>query len=225
MFPLMRSLISSSVRLTAFIDCQVRGNEARSASLHLVEKRNRRADLAGCAIPALQPIVFNERGLHRVQIRALRKAFNRCNLIAVVHGGKCQARVDAPSVDQNSTSSALAVIAALLCTGHCRFSRSRSSKVVRGIDLQPVRLPIDHQAAFERMCRRAIAPGPLLRQARLPAPASAPPTKALRLTPGVSCACSNSFCFMSASRTRLSDSCVARHWIAFGADCDASTLR
>ena len=81
------------------------------ASISL-QHRDRRADLTGCAVPALIAIVLDEGGLHRMQIGGRAQPFNGRDAVAFVHHGKRQAGVDPTPVDHHRAGAALPVIAA-----------------------------------------------------------------------------------------------------------------
>src|SRR5436190_820216 len=51
----------------------------------LLEQRHRRHDLSRRAVPTLEPIMLEERRLHRMQISMLRQPFDCRNLIALMH--------------------------------------------------------------------------------------------------------------------------------------------
>src|ERR1700731_2123652 len=58
----------------------VRGHMAWPTRLVFRQQRDRRADLTGRAIPALQSIVAHEGSLHRMQIAILCQTLNGCDL-------------------------------------------------------------------------------------------------------------------------------------------------
>ena len=81
----------------------------------LVDTRNRRHDLAGRAVAALQGVVIDECLLHGMQftIRG-RQAFDRCDLASVRLRRQCQAGNDATAIDMDGAGTALSVIAPFL---------------------------------------------------------------------------------------------------------------
>ncbi len=92
---------------------------------------NGRHDLAGCAVPALKPITFYKRLLHRVQLAAIGQAFNGSNLFACRLRRKSKTAQYPLTIYMNRAGAALTVIATFLVPVSCNSSLSRSSKVVR----------------------------------------------------------------------------------------------
>jgi hypothetical protein len=82
---------------------------------HFRKHADRRADLAGGAIAALESVVLDERGLKRVKSFRGAETLNGHDVIVVVHDRERQTRVYAPSICQHCTRTALSVIATLLC--------------------------------------------------------------------------------------------------------------
>ena len=124
MLPLIRSRISASVNAISR-GRHVGGDVAGPAGLRFGEHADRRADLAGGAVAALEAVVLDERGLQRVQRAGRAQAFDRHDLVALVHDGERQARVDAPAVDQHRAGAALPVVAALLGAGQVQVLAQR----------------------------------------------------------------------------------------------------
>ena len=87
------------------------------AGLTLLDQTDRTHDLAGRAEPALQAIVGEKGLLHRMKPIALRHAFDRQDVGAVVTDRKRKARIDPSSVDDDRAGAALAAVAALLGSG------------------------------------------------------------------------------------------------------------
>ena len=85
-----------------------------SASSSIAE---RRADLAGGAVAALEAVVLEEGLLQRVQLVAVGQALDGGDLGAVGGDREHQAGVDAAAVEQDGAGAALAVVAALLGAG------------------------------------------------------------------------------------------------------------
>ena len=108
----------------------------------LGEHANCRADLTRRAIAALEAVVVDERGLHRMQIVTVRQALDRRDRVAVVHHGERQAGVDPAAVDQHGAGAALSVVAALFRAGSARCSRKASSRVVRESNVRSWSLPL-----------------------------------------------------------------------------------
>ncbi len=112
----------------------VGGGVAGPAGLRLGEHADGRADLAGRAVAALEGVVLDEGGLQRMQGTRRAQAFDRHDLVVLVHDGEGQARVDAPAVDQHGTGAALPVVAALLGAGQVQVLAQRVEQ--RGADIQ-----------------------------------------------------------------------------------------
>src|SRR5215472_14839611 len=85
------------------------------------EQRDRRHDLTGRAVAALERVVFDERLLHGMELVAVRQTFDRCHMFAGDSRRKCQARQHAAAFDVDRARTALAVVAA--------FFRARQLKV------------------------------------------------------------------------------------------------
>ena len=98
---------------------------AGPTGLRLGEHADGRADLAGSAVAALEAVALDEGGLQRVQRARRAQAFDRHDLVALVHDGERQARVDAPAVDQHGAGAALPVVAALLGAGQVQMLAQR----------------------------------------------------------------------------------------------------
>ena len=87
------------------------------AGLAFVDEADRAHDLARRAEAALEAVMGDEGGLHRMEQVALGETFDGDDLSAVEAGGERQARIDAPAVDQHRAGAALAAVAALLGAG------------------------------------------------------------------------------------------------------------
>ena len=88
--------------------------------LPLLDQADRAHDLAWRAEPALQTVMGNEGGLHRMKAAAVGYAFDRKHIGAVVAESESQARIDAPAIDQDGARAALAAVAALLRAGEVK---------------------------------------------------------------------------------------------------------
>ena len=102
------------------------------AGLTLLDQTDRAHDLAGRAKPALQAVMGDKGLLHRMKPAALRHAFDRQDIGAVVTDRERKAGIDPPSVDDDRAGATLAAVAALLGSCQIRRSRRRSSSVMRG---------------------------------------------------------------------------------------------
>ena len=98
------------------------------------QQRHRRHDLARCAITALIGVVRNERGLHRMQVFRLTNAFDRRDLVALMHRGKAKTRIHAPTIDVHRAGTALAMIASLLRSGQVQMFAETIEKSRARID-------------------------------------------------------------------------------------------
>jgi hypothetical protein len=81
----------------------------------------------------------DERFLHRVQLLAVRHTFDREDVSAVVADRECEAGIDPASIDDDCAGTALAAVAALLCSlsnpnvreeGREAWTRGSSSSMV-----------------------------------------------------------------------------------------------
>src|SRR5882757_10009100 len=82
----------------------------------LLEKGDRRHDLARGTVAALVSVVFHKRRLHGMQVTGLAQAFDGGDLVAFVHDCQGEAGVDATAVHVDGTGSALAVVTTFLST-------------------------------------------------------------------------------------------------------------
>src|SRR5690606_20557721 len=102
-------------------------------------------DLARGAEAALQALMFDEGGLERVKVVAVRQTFYRLALGSVLHSGKRQARDDPPAVQKNGARAAGALITPLLRAREIeRFAQHVEQRLPR-IDLDLPSLSIDGQ--------------------------------------------------------------------------------
>src|SRR3984893_1515314 len=95
----------------------VRRRIAWPARLVFSQQRDRRANLTGGAIPALQTIMAYKCRLHWVEIAIFFQTLDGRDLVARMHYGERQAAVDALSIDDHGAGAALSLVAALLGTG------------------------------------------------------------------------------------------------------------
>jgi len=98
----------------------VRRDVARCALFDFAQHPDRRTDLTGRAVAALETVVLDEGGLDGVEfsIRACSgETFDGCDFASVINYGEREARVDAPAVNEHRARAALAVIATLLRAG------------------------------------------------------------------------------------------------------------
>ena len=117
---------------------------ARSA---LREQGHGGQDLARRAAPALKGVVADERLLHRMQAAVVAgQPFDRRDRAAVALRRERQARHDALAVEQHRARAAGALIAALLRAGQPELVAQRVEQRDAGIELQPVRPPVDLEA-------------------------------------------------------------------------------
>ena len=84
------------------------------SGMALGDKTDRAHDLARRAVAALQTVMGDEGRLHRMQIFALGKTFDRDDVRSVQAGGQGQAGIDAPAIHQHGAGAALAAIAPFL---------------------------------------------------------------------------------------------------------------
>src|SRR5471032_1510894 len=96
---------------------QVGADEARYPALGLRSHADRRANLPGRAIAALEPVMIDERLLQRVQTASFGQSFDRGDLPTLMLHGQGKARQDTFAVDQHRAGAARALVAALLGAG------------------------------------------------------------------------------------------------------------
>ncbi len=113
-----------------------RTRSGSSPASTLLDQTDRTHDLAGRAEAALQAIMGNKRLLHRMKPIALRHAFDRQDVSAVVTDRKRQAGIDPPSVDDDRAGAALAAVAALLGSGQMQaFAKKIEQRDARIVEL------------------------------------------------------------------------------------------
>ena len=81
---------------------------------HLVQHPDRRAELAGRAVAALERVVGDERPLERVQLPVPGEALDGHDLGALMRDRQGQAAVRTPAVQEDGAGAALPVVASLL---------------------------------------------------------------------------------------------------------------
>jgi hypothetical protein len=87
---------------------------ARHPAPRLVEKRDRRHDLAGRAVAALEGVAFDESALHWMEPLAVRQPLDCGDLVVLVGDRKREAGKGSATVDVHRAGAALPVVAALL---------------------------------------------------------------------------------------------------------------
>ena len=126
MLPLMNSRMSASL-----------------AALPSSISSDRRHDLPGRAVAALEGVVRDEGPLHRVQVVAVGEALDRRDLVTLARDGEREAGEHAPAVDPDRARAAGALVAALLLPVRSRCSRSASSRLTRRLDVDDVVPAVD----------------------------------------------------------------------------------
>ena len=109
----------------------------------LAQQRDGGADLPRRAVAALESVVADEGGLHRMQRAVLREPFNRDDLLSAVHHGEGEAGVIAPSVDENRARAARPLIASFFRAGEIEMLAQRVEQRGARIEPQFVRFTID----------------------------------------------------------------------------------
>ncbi len=89
------------------------------------EQRGSGHDLAGGAIATLKSVMLQESDLDGMQFAILSQALDGGDLVALVHDGKRQARIYAPSVYVQRACAALAVVATFLRAGKLKVFAQR----------------------------------------------------------------------------------------------------
>ena len=115
---------------------------------------DRRHDLAGRAVAALEGVVIDEGLLHRMQ-RAVRlgEAFDGGDLLALDARGERQARQHAAAVDQHRAGAALAMVAALLGAGQADVLAQRVEQRGPHVERQLMALAVDAHRDLEGVRR------------------------------------------------------------------------
>ena len=108
-----------------------------------VEHADRRADLTGRAEAALEAVVLDEGGLHRMQRLLGTEAFDGDDRPVGAGCSEVQAGVLAHAVDQHRAGPALAVVAALLGAGQAGMLAQRIEQRHARIEAQRVLAPVD----------------------------------------------------------------------------------
>ena len=100
---------------------QIGGDMARHAPPGLRRHPDRRADLPRRAITALETVMFDERGLQRMQRIAVRQPLDRRDLAPIVLHRQREARQDTLAIDQHRARAARSLVAALLGAGQVQM--------------------------------------------------------------------------------------------------------
>src|SRR5262245_23384056 len=99
----------------------VRRNVTRHALVDFTNGADRREDLPGRAVPALQAVAVQEGGLHRVKLAAGRETFDGDDVLPLACRRQCQTGQDALAVYNHRARPAGALIAALLRSGQSQL--------------------------------------------------------------------------------------------------------
>src|ERR1700730_12435235 len=91
------------------------------ACLVLGQHRDRRANLTGGAIAALQSIMAHKCSLHRMEIAIFFQTLDGRDVVVRLHNGKRQAAVYALPVDDPRAGAALSLVVALLRAGQAEM--------------------------------------------------------------------------------------------------------
>jgi hypothetical protein len=110
-------------------------------------------DLAGRAVAALEGVALDESRLQRMELAALREAFDGRDLAPVHEGGKREARLHALAVHQHRAGAALAETAAFLGARKMQVLAQGVEQGGARIERQPMLGPVDAQHDIERSGR------------------------------------------------------------------------
>ena len=117
------------------------------AGLALADQPDRAHDLARRAEPALEAVMGDEGGLHRMEPVALGKTLDGQHLGAVQAHRQRKAGIDAPPVDQHRAGAALAAVAALLRSGQDKpLAQKVEQRHPRVLERDVLAVAIDRQA-------------------------------------------------------------------------------
>ena len=94
-----------------------RTRSGSSPACAFLDQADRAHDLARRAEAALEAVMGDEGGLHRMQLVAARDALDREDVGAVVADRQSKAGIDPPAVDEDGAGAALAAVASLLGAG------------------------------------------------------------------------------------------------------------
>src|SRR4029453_18350007 len=105
----------------------------------LFEERERGHDLAGGAVAALEPVVADERRLHRMQLSIGGQPLDRGDRPAVALRGESQAGEDPLAVKVNSAGATRALVAALLGADEAEVLAKRAEQRGTAVQSHPGR--------------------------------------------------------------------------------------
>src|SRR3954452_1042335 len=88
-----------------------------AAGMSLLQQRDGRADVSRRAVAALESVIADERGLHRMQRSVRRETFNRGDPLARVHDRQRQAGVVTAAINQHRARAARTLIATFFRAG------------------------------------------------------------------------------------------------------------
>src|SRR5437588_2818677 len=107
-----------------------------------LEQRDRGADLSRRAVAALEAVVADERGLHRMELAIARQPFDGHDLLPTVHDGEGEAGVVTPSVDEHGARAARPLVASFLGAGEVEVLAQRVEERGARVEAQFVRFTI-----------------------------------------------------------------------------------
>ena len=110
-----------------------------------VEERLRREQHPRRAVAALRRALFGERGLQRMQLRALREPFDRRHVRQADLLRQHEAGEHLPAVDEDGARAALAELAAVLRPGEAQLLTKDLEQCVVRLGRDGVRLAVDAQ--------------------------------------------------------------------------------
>src|SRR5215470_912386 len=96
---------------------QISGHYTRPPVLNLAQHADRRADLPGRTVAALERVVFDKRSLQRMHVLAIRQSLDGDDLAVLMRDGEREATIDSPAIEQDCAGTTLPMVTALLGTG------------------------------------------------------------------------------------------------------------
>src|SRR6267378_2172564 len=121
------------------------GHRARPAGIDLGKHRHARTDLARRAVPALEPVTFDERLLQRMQAPPSGHSLDGGDGVALGGDGEDKAGIRPAAVEQHRACPALPVVATLLRPGQVEMLPKGVEQGGPVVELEFVPMPVDGQ--------------------------------------------------------------------------------
>jgi hypothetical protein len=120
-------------------------NETGLPVFGFAQKADRRTDLTGRAVAALETVVFDECGLQRMETPGRRKPFNGGNVFSVERHCESQTAIDADTLNEDCAGAALTAVTAFLGPSKAKVLSKKIEERKAGIDGNAMWPAVDRQ--------------------------------------------------------------------------------